>query len=152
MAAGNPPFTCFLMGGGAGASYKDLEMIAGHGFISILRWKKFSKSNVIKTGKEIYFCTDFVPAHEFPHMGKIYSLQTSEKRMYSPYKVVYQRAHMPNRGKENALIFISFNAITQGLTALTAYKTSRIDHIKLAPASRDIYINSDAVLSPNISS
>ncbi|MHA1875803.1 MAG: hypothetical protein ACTSUC_05080 [Promethearchaeota archaeon] len=59
---------------------------------------------------------------------------------------------MPNRGKENALIFISFNAITQDLTALTAYKTGRIDLIKSATASRDIYVNSDAVLSPNISS
>ncbi len=152
MAAGNPPFTYFLTDGGAGASYKNLEMVASHGSIPILRWKKSSKPNVIKTGKGIYFCTDFVPAHVVPYMGKIYSLRASEERMFSPYKVVYQRTCMPNRGKENALIFISFNAITQGLTALTAYKTGRIDLIKSATASRDIYVNSDAVLSPNISS
>jgi len=152
MAAGNPPFTHFLMDGGAGASYKNLKMVAGHRSILTLKRKKSSKLNVIKTRKEIYSCTDFVPAHEIPRMGKIYSLRTSEERMFSSYKVVYQRTRMPNRSKENALIFISFNAITQGLTSLTAYKTARIDLIKSATASRDIYVNSEAVLSPNISS
>ncbi|MHA1752502.1 MAG: hypothetical protein ACTSYZ_09045 [Candidatus Helarchaeota archaeon] len=59
---------------------------------------------------------------------------------------------MPNQGKENALILIGLNAITQGLTALMAYKTGRIDLINSSTTSRDIYVNSDAVLSPNISS
>ncbi|MHA1870910.1 MAG: hypothetical protein ACTSXF_08170 [Promethearchaeota archaeon] len=74
MVAGNPLFTYFLTDGGAGASYKNSKMITGYGDISIFKWKKSFKSYVIKSGKWIYFCTDFVPIHMFHHMGKIYSL------------------------------------------------------------------------------
>ncbi|MHA1382099.1 MAG: hypothetical protein ACTSRG_27315 [Candidatus Helarchaeota archaeon] len=56
---------------------------------------------------------------------------------------------MPNRGKENALTFISFNAITQGLAALTAYKVGRIDLIKSASAFRDVYLNLESDIADN---
>ncbi|MHA1381716.1 MAG: hypothetical protein ACTSRG_25380 [Candidatus Helarchaeota archaeon] len=67
--------------------------------------------------------------------------------MFSPFKVVYNKVRIPNRGKENALIFISFNAITQGLVALTAYKVGRIDLIKSASTFRDIYSNQDSLMT-----
>jgi len=141
VAMGRPAFTYFLTDGGAGASYKNLKLVANNGSIPILRWKKSSKSNVIEVKKGLYFNTDFVPKSIIPHLGKLYNIRTGEERMFSPFKVVYNRTRMPNRGKENALIFISFNAITQGLTALTAYKTGRIDLIKSATAFRDVYSN-----------
>ena len=121
-----------------------LKLVAENGSIPILRWKKSLKSNVIKTGKGIYFNTDFIPEHIIPSMGRIYNIRTKEERMFSPFKVVYNRTRMPNRGKENALIFISFNAITQGLTALTAYKVGRIDLIKSASAFRDTCSNPES--------
>jgi len=58
--------------------------------------------------------------------------------MFSPFKVVYNKTRTPNRRKENALIFIRFNAITQGLTALTAYEVGRIDLINPPSAFRDL--------------
>ena len=116
-------------------------MVYENGSIPILRWKKSPKPNVIEAKKGLYFNTDFIPEHILPHISKIYNLRTKEESMFSPFKVVYNKVRMPNRGKENALIFISFNAITQGLVALTAYKVERIDLIKSASAFRDVYVN-----------
>lgn len=141
LANGGVPFTYFITDGGAGVSHKNLEMVSEGRSIPILRWKKSSTPNVIKAKKGLYFNIDFVPKHVIPHMSKIYDLRTKEERMFSPFKIVYNRTRMPNQGKENALIFISFNAITQGLNALTAYKTGRKDLIKSASAFRDVYIN-----------
>ncbi|MHA1300528.1 MAG: hypothetical protein ACTSO9_14005 [Candidatus Helarchaeota archaeon] len=116
-------------------------MVSENGSIPILRWKKSSKSSVIEAKKGLYFNIEFVPKHVIPHMGRLYDLRTKEERMFSPFKVVYNRTRMPNRGKENALIFIGFNAITQGLNPLTAYKTGRKDLIKSSTAFRDPWVS-----------
>jgi len=149
LAGGKPKFIYFLTDGGAGASNENQAMVARSGSIPILRWKKSSKPNVIEVKKGLYFNTKHIPVHIIPHMGKIYNLRTGEERMFSPFGVVYKRTRMPNRGRKNALLFTGITAVTQGLTALTAYKVGRIDLIKKSTAFRDIYTFPDPLYSQN---
>lgn len=142
LAEKNPSFTYFLTDGGAGASHKNLQLVHGTGAIPILRWVKSTHRDVIKTPKGYYFNVKYIPERLHLHLDELYAFRTGEERSFSPFTIVYRRTRMPNRGKENALIFAGFNAITQGLTALTAYKTGRIDLTRAATAFRDVYSNS----------
>jgi len=141
LAQKKPRFKIFLTDGGAGASHTNLQLVADQGTIPLLKWEKSSNPEVVKTPKGNYFHTKYIPPPYIPHLDLFYNLRTKEERMFSPFDTVYQRTQMPNRGKENALIFTSFTAITQGLTALTAYKTGRLDLIQAATAFRDVSSN-----------
>lgn len=136
-----PPFTFFLTDGGAGASHANMDLVAAQGTIPILKWKESTNPAVVKTPKGNFFHTKYIPPPLIPQLDKIYNLRTKEERMFSPFTTVYQRTRMPNRGKENALLFTGITAITQGLTALTAYKTGRLDLMNSATAFRDTYAN-----------
>jgi len=76
-----------------------------------------------------------VPENVISHIDKIYNIRTKEERVFSHFKVVCVKSRMPNRGKEDFLIFINLNAITQGLTALTVTKSEKLILLNHLPIS-----------------
>ena len=142
---GGQPFQYMVADGGAGSSVKNNEVTLKYGTIPILRWKKSSQPYIIKIGK-YYFDTRAIPKHMLPYLAKFYRMRTTCERTNSPDDWVYRRDRMPNRGIENANIFIGVTNITEKLDEITSFKVGRPDLIRSPTVFRQLGARSPLLL------
>jgi len=150
VGAGWPPFQYMLADGGAGGSVENNRITREFGTIPILRWKKSSKPYVIKVGKGYYFDGRAIPAHLHPVLERFYAVRTTCERTNSGDDWVYDRDRMPNRGVENARIFVGIQNITEALTACTAFKVGRPDLARSPAAFRRLGASPPALVPRHV--
>jgi len=117
-----------LLGDKGKYSITNLKLVQQDGIVPIIDAPpNIVKHNLVDTPKKHRFNVDFIPSSWIPSLGRIYALRGLHEASFSQDSLVYPGKRLNGYTLDIATQHFAFLKCLDHLTALTAYKSGRLD-------------------------